>query len=447
MTNEKEALFSTMPVKKAILTLSVPTVISQLITVVYNMADTFFIGQQNDPVQVAAATIAMPIFIFLTAFANLFGTGGSSLIARCLGLNDKGRARAAAAFSIWTGLGAAFIYGILILLLEPVIFPLLGADGDVAVYLRQYVFWTVTVGAVPTVMSALLANLIRAEGYSKQAGLGIAMGGILNIALDPLFIFVLDLDIKGAAIATMISNMAALAFFICFILHIRKKSVITLNPAAYSLKDNIPSEVLTIGFPGFILTTMATLSNAVLNKSASVYSEEAVAGMGIAKKIDSLAYAIAQGMTQGTLPLISFNYGAGNTKRMRESAFTGLAFSFTVSVCGTVLLFLFAQHITGFFISDAQTIEYGQTFLKIMSLSCPTTALNFMIITIFQSMGKKVQPIVLTVMRKGTVDIFLMFLLSKIIGVSGIAWSIPISDWIAFAVAICMFIPFIKKLK
>lgn len=170
----------------------------------------FFIGQLNDPLQVAAATVAMPCFMFLTAFANLFGMGGSSLISRCLGLGDKEKARHTAAFCIWTGIIALLAYGIAVMLMEPVLFPILGAKAETWEYLKKYVFWTIGVGAVPTVMNAEFAHLIRSEGYSKSAGFGVALGGILNIALDPLFIFGLRLNIMGAAIATMLSNLIAM---------------------------------------------------------------------------------------------------------------------------------------------------------------------------------------------------------------------------------------------
>lgn len=222
MSAEKSSLFSDVPVRKAVLTLAVPTVISQLITVVCNMADTFFIGQLNDPLQVAAATLAMPCFMFLAAFAHLFGLGGSSLISLCLSSGEHEKARHTAAFCIWTGIAVAFLYGVAVLLLEPVLFPVLSAKTKTWDYLRQYVFWTIGIGAVPTVMNAEFAHLIRSEGYSRQAGFGVALGGVLNIALDPLFIFVFRLNIVGAAVATMLSNGIEMFFFIGFIIHIRK---------------------------------------------------------------------------------------------------------------------------------------------------------------------------------------------------------------------------------
>ncbi len=447
MADDKSLLFAETPVRKAVLTLAVPTVISQLITVVYNMADTFFIGQLNDPMQVAAATIAMPCFMFLTAFANLFGLGGSSLISRCLGSDNKEKARCTAAFCIWMGIAVSFLYGIGILLLEPVLFPILGAKTETWAYLKDYVFWTIGVGAVPTVMNAEFAHLIRSEGYSRQAGFGVALGGILNIALDPLFIFVFRLNIAGAAIATMLSNLIAMLYFIGFLLHIRKKSVITLDLKNYSVKQKIPLEVMTVGLPGFVMTMMSTISNTALNHIVAGYSTTAIAGMGIAKKIDLLAYAIAQGMTQGTLPLIGYNYSSGNHKRMKSSIRTAFAYSLIVAVCGMVLLYFFAAPISGSFISDAETVGYGQKFLKIICLACPTTAVNFMCITVFQAIGKKIQPLFLSLLRKGSLDIVFMLLLNKTMGISGIAWATPFADWIAFVISVALIIPSLKQLS
>lgn len=212
---EKEKLFTTVPVWRAIISLAVPTVISQLITVIYNMADTFFIGQLGEPNQVAAATLSMPLFIFLTAFANIFGIGGASLISRCLGGGDYERAKRCSSFCIWSAVFVSALYGIIVIMSKGVLLPLLGADKDTFSFCSSYVFWTVGIGAVPTVLNTGLANLIRAEGYSKQAGFGVAFGGILNIILDPIFIFIFKMQITGAAVATMLSNTAAAIYFFC----------------------------------------------------------------------------------------------------------------------------------------------------------------------------------------------------------------------------------------
>lgn len=443
---EKEQLFTSVPVKKAVIALAVPTVVSQLITVVYNMADTFFIGQLGDPNQVAAATLAMPVFMFLTAFANLFGIGGASLISRCLGAGNRKKAQHCSAFCIWSAAVVAVLYGILVVMLRGFLLPILGANEATSDYCASYIFWTVGVGAMPTVLNAGLAHLIRSEGYSKQASFGVAFGGVLNMILDPIFIFGLHLQITGAAIATMLSNAAAMIYFVVFIFKIREVSTITLSPRYVTWKYHIPAEVLSVGLPSFIMTLMSTVSNTALNKMIAGYSNEAVAGMGIAKKIDLMAFAIAQGMTQGTLPLIGYNFSSGNRRRMLEVLKVLLIDCLVVAFAGTAIMFFGAVPITRCFIQDADTVEYGRTFLRIVCLACPTTALNFLAITIFQATGKKKQPMVLSLLRKGGLDIPLMLLFNATIGIRGIAWATPLADALALVISAVLVLPYLKKL-
>lgn len=447
MTDSNAALFASAPIKKAVLSLAVPTVISQLITVVYNAADTFFIGQLGDPNQVAAATLSMPVFMFLTAFANLFGIGGASCISRCLGADDRTRAKHCASFCIWTGAAVSFVYGIALFLVRGALLPVLGTNEATYAYACSYTFWTITVGAVPTVWNAELANLIRAEGYSREAGFGVALGGILNIFLDPVFIFVFKLQIAGAAIATALSNTIAAAYFLAFLWRIRRETTITPAPACYSLKEHIPAEVVGGGLPSFIMTMMSTISNLVLNHLIASYSNEAVAGIGITKKVDLVAYAIAQGMTQGVLPLIAYNYAARNKKRMDSAIRTTLVYSFGIACVGLLALLFGAKPIVSCFIADAQTVAYGQKFLRVICLACPTTALNFMIITVFQATNQNKQALVLSFLRKGSLDVVLMLLLDRFAGLDGVPWATPIADALALCVALCMFVPYMKNKK
>lgn len=443
---EKEQLFSSAPVGKAVISLAIPTVIAQLITVIYNMADTFFIGQLGDPNQVAAATLAMPVFMFLTAFANLFGIGGASMISRCLGAGDREKAKHTSAFCIWSAAAVALCYGVAVVLLKELLLPILGADEATAGFCASYIFWTVGVGAVPTVLSAELAHLIRSEGYSGQASFGVAFGGILNMILDPIFIFLFEMEIDGAAIATMLSNVAATAYFFAFLLKIRKNSTITPSVKSFTIKQGIPAEVLAVGLPSFVMTLMSTLSNLTLNKMISGYSNEAVAGMGIAKKIDLMAFAIAQGMTQGTLPLIGYNYSSGNRKRMLSALKVLLIDCLVLAFAGMALMFFGATPITRCFIDNGATVAFGRAFLRIVCLACPTTALNFLAITIFQATGKKVQPLILSLLRKGGLDIPLMLLFNGIAGISGIAWATPVADALALVVSVVLIVPYLRKL-
>ncbi len=440
-----EYLFREMPVRRAVLSLAVPTVISQLITLIYNVADTFFIGQLNDPRQVAAATVAVPLFMMLTALSNLFGIGGASRVSRCFGQGDEEGARRSSVFSIWSAATVALAYGLLVLLISPWLLPLLGTKSDTYAFCKSYVLWTVTVGALPTVMNATLAHLIRTEGYSKQAGFGVALGGILNILLDPLFIFAFKMEITGAAIATMLSNVVAFAYFVWFFYSIRKKTALSANPKLFKFRGGIASDILLGGLPSFVMTTLASLSSSVLNNLVTAFSTEAMAGMGIAKKIDMIAFSVAQGMTQGVLPLIAYNYASGDRKRMKDSIRVALTYTLTIAVLAMVVLYFFAAPITRAFIDDEKTVEYGKRFLRIICFICPSTAVNYMVITIFQATKQKAKGLILSCLRKGSLDIPLMILFSRYFDVTAIAWATPISDWIALVLSVCMLLPFLKN--
>lgn len=440
-------LFENIPVPKAVITLVIPTVISQIITVIYNMADTFFIGQMNDPDQVAAATLAMPPFVMLTGIANLFGIGGSSLISRSLGVGDQEKAKKCAAFSIGGAAAVALAYGAVMYLLRPVIFPLLGTDASTYGYCSAYVLWTIAIGGIPTVLNASLAHLVRAEGYSREASFGVAFGGILNIILDPVLIFALRLGVTGAAMATMLSNAAAMVYFILLLHRNRGRTVIRFPVRGFSLRQGISGEILLVGFPSFVMMFMGVFSNTVLNKIVVSYSNQAIAGMGIAKKIDMLAFAIASGMTQGVLPLIGYNYAAKKYSRMRLAIKTAFLYSVSVASCGAVLLFTCAVPVVRGFIDNAETVAYGQHFLRVICITCPAVSVTMMIISIFQATGQKTKPMVLSLLRKGGLDVPFMLLMNAAVGADGIPWATPIADCLSMGLALLLFLPYGRRLK
>jgi len=444
MDTNKE-LYEKMPVGKAVLTLAIPTVISQIIHILYNMADTFFIGQLNDTSQVAAATLSMPLFILMTGIANLFGMGGASLISRSLGNGDREKAKKTASFCIWSAGVVALLYGFAILILKPYLLPILGTTETTYDYCYNYLFWTITIGAVPSVLSACLAHLIRAEGLSKEAGIGMTLGGVLNMILDPIFLFGFRMDVTGAAIATMISNFMSLFYFIVVIYKHKDESVINVKPKYFTVKFGIPKEVLAVGLPTFAMNFLGVISNGTLNNLMSSYSDAAISGMGIAKKIDGLTFAVAMGMTQGVISLIGYNYSAKNYKRMNEAIKKTFVYTMVMAVITTGLLFFLAVPVSRLFIDDSATVEYGQHFLKIICIICPLQTVSLMASTVFQAVGKKIQPLVLSFMRKGAVDVPAMLLINHLVGVMGIPWAIPIAELFACVVAIILIAPMMRK--
>lgn len=447
MNSRESDLFEKMPVTRAVMRMVIPTVISQLIIVLYNMADTFFIGQTGDPNQVAAANICMPIFFFLNGFSNLFGIGGSSLISRSLGRGENEKAKKASAFSIWGGITVSLCYGILIYVFRGTLLPVFGANDGTFGFCGQYMFWTLLIGSVPTVMNALLAHLVRAEGYSRQASFGMIMGAVLNIILDPIFISVFGMEIAGAALATMISNVAAVCYFIIFILKRRGKTTVMLSPKYLSFSGGIPKEILLTGLPSTLMSVMSTASNIMVNRLLSAYCNEAIAGVGIAKKIDMLAFGIATGMSQGVVPLVGYNYSSGNYSRMKKAIKTTFILSLTVASVCAVLLFTCARPLVSAFIDNPLTVKYGQKFQRIICIPGPCISVTLIIITVFQSAGKKIQPLLLSLLRKGGLDIPFMILFDVLFGIDGIIWATPIADFSAMIIAILTLIPFWKRLE
>jgi putative MATE family efflux protein len=443
----KAELYESAPISKAVIALAVPTVLSQLITVLYNMADTFFIGQLNDPSQVAAATISMPPFILLAGFANLFGIGGSSLISRSLGEGNLKRARSAAAFSIWGAGLVALAYGLLFLIFKPYVLPMFGTTATTYDYCFDYLFWTVTLGSVPTVLSACLAHLVRAVGYSRQAGVGIALGGIMNIVLDPIFIFAFGLDITGAAIATALSNVISLVYFIIVVIRIKSPSPVTADPRAISLKGGLAREVLSVGLASFITNIMAIVSNTVLNNLMSSYSDAATAGIGIAKKIDMMTLAVSIGMSQGVLSLIGYNYASKNYRRMYDAIKCAFKYLIIVSVATTLFLFFLAAPVSSVFIDDAETVAYAKYFMRVLCIICPMQAISLMCVTIMQAVGEKIRPLVASFARKGVFDVPLMLVMNILLGVYGIAWATPIAEVLSMVVAFVTFIPTLRMTR
>ena len=442
----KKKLFEETPILKAVVMLEIPTVINQLITVVYNIADTFFIGQVGDPNQVAAASVCLPVFMLLTGIANLFGIGGASLISRSLGEHDYDKAKKASVFSIWTAAFVALVYGILVFAFRSVLYPLVGSDPATYDFCCQYSFWVITIGAVPTVLSGTFAHLVRSEGYARQANIGVAFGGILNIILDPLFISVFHLEIKGAAIATLLSNIAATLYFVILIRKKRGSMSLSFDPGNYTFRQGIPSEVTLVGLPSAIMNISGVLSNIFMNRLTVAYSNEAVAGIGIAKKVNLLNYAVSIGMSQGVIPLIGYNYSAKNYKRMMSAVKTTFILGISFTVAGTIFLLTAAGPIVQAFINDPTTVTYGRDFQQIICVTGPFIPVAMVIITMFQAAGKKVSPLILSILRKGGVDIPAMILLNRVIGVNGIAWATPVADTVSMLVAILCFIPFRKEI-
>lgn len=448
--SKEKNLFESRPVFSAILNLAVPSVIGQVILVIYNMADTFFVSQTDNNAMITAVAVCMPAYMFLSAISNLFGVGGASVISRSMGEQRSDRARAASGFAIWGCFFVTLLYSLGVLLFLDTFVDLLGGKNEeVHTYACSYMIVTVVIGGVFTAMNTLLSHLIRAEGRSLQASVGIALGGILNVILDPLFMFVFlrpGNEALGAALATTVSNVAALGYFIVVILLNRRRLVLSVLPSRKSLSDRIPADILTSGLPACLMTLCENISYAILDNLMFAAGLAAQTGIGVAKKVNMLAHCVVRGMAQGVLPLIGYNFASGNRRRMRSVVYLSGAISIGISLLCTSAALLFSDPLIGIFLREAgDARDFGAAFLRILCIGAPFSAAAYTIISFFQATGCGVRSLILALMRKGVLDIPLMFVLQVLIPVYGIVWATPIADMICSAAALVLFVLFLRK--
>lgn len=447
--NEKET-FENSPILQAVLRLAIPTVMGQIILVIYNMADTFFIGMTGSDAKLTAATVCMPAFMFLSAVSNLFGIGGSSVISRALGIGDTSTVRKVSSFSAWGCILLTLCYSAFTWIFADLFINWLGGRApEVHGYARDYLMITVTLGGLATAMSTFLSHLIRSEGRSFQASAGIMLGGVLNIALDPLFMFVLlpsGREIIGAAIATALSNLCALIYFLCTLRRTRSHSFLRFRPTADMLDRAIISDVLCAGLPACLMTLLENVSYAVLDNLMSSFGIACQAGLGVAKKINMLAHCMVRGMSQGVLPLIGYNYAARNYRRMKQSIFCSGGISVLLALLCMAGCLIFAEPLVSIFILDANvaSIDSGARFLRILCLGGPFSACAYAIISFFQATGKGLKSFFLAILRKGVLDIPMMFILGRFIPMTGIVMATPITDLICSVAAVGLFTAFLR---
>ena len=453
MDNKRE-LFEKTPVPKALATLAIPTIISQLITMIYNLADTFFIGLANNPSQTAASSISFTLVFMMACLSSLFGVGGGSLISRLLGEKKDEDAAGVSAFSFWGTFVISLAYSLGVLAFMNKLLYGIGATETSIGYARDYALYVVVLGAVPTCLAMTMSHLLRSEGYAKYASTGLGLGGVLNVILDPIFMFVIlepGNETKGAAIATLLSNIITLVYFIVVLAMIKNKSVLSISPKKVVIKKHYITSLFAVGFPSALGSFLACLSNIVINNLASGYTADGVAdvptaAIGIAKKIDMLPMNVGMGLCQGMMPLVAYNFASGDHKRMRAFARTartaGMLFA---GVC--ILIFeIFAPQIVSVFNGDPSTVKMGTDFLRILCLAVPLMIFNVQISFTFQAMGMGKQSLILSSLRQGVVNIPLLFIMNGIFGLYGIVCTQIISDIITAVISYAIYSSSCKKL-
>ena len=422
---QKTELFESMPIPRAVMKLAIPTVLSSLVMVLYNLADTYFVGMLNNAVENAAVTLAAPLLLAFNAVNNLFGVGRSSMMSRSLGKKDYETVYRSAAFGFYCSIFAGLLFSIAYTVFQVPLLNLLGATEETLGATIGYARWTVTFGAVPAILNVVLAYLVRAEGAAMHASIGTMSGCFLNILLDPIFILPwgLNMGAEGAGLATFLSNCVACLYFFVLLYVKRGRTYVCVNPKMFSFKRHIVVGVCAVGIPASIQNLLNVTGMSVLNNFTSAFGSNAVAAMGIAQKINSVTVQIALGLSQGIMPLISYNYASGNIKRMKKTFFFTARIALVFLVLMEIAYYAGARTWVGLFMQDQQIVDYGARFLQGFCLGMPFLAIDFLAVGVFQACGLGKNAFLFAILRKVVLEIPALFILNALFPLYGLAYA------------------------
>lgn len=443
MKNETTEIFRNAPVPKAVLSNVIPSIISMLMVLAYNLADTFFIGQTKDALMVAAVSVATPAFLLFMAVGMLFGIGGTSLISRMLGEGKEAKAKNASSFCFWTGLSIGIVSMVLIWVFATPICRLIGASDDTLDYTVQYLS-IVSTGIPFLIVGNSFSNIIRAEGQAKTAMAGMIIGNLMNIVLDPIMILALRWNVAGAAIATVLGNVFASVFYIRHLLS--KHSSLSIQLKDYKAGERIATGVLAIGIPASLNSVLMSVSNIVINNMMRQHGDMAVAGLGVAMKINMIAVMLLIGLGTGIQPLLGYCYGARNRKRYIAVLKFSLALAFGLSLVMTTICYCGAGPLVKAFLEDADAFAFGMSFARIYIYSGPILGLLFVLINAIQSTGAALPSLVLSISKQGLLFLPIVLIINAVFhSPQTLAAAQPITDYLTTALSSILFLITYKK--
>lgn len=454
MAISKTEIFESAPIPKAALALSLPAVLSSLVMIVYNLADTFFVGMLNDPVQNSAVTLAAPLLLAFNAINNLFGVGSSSMMSRALGKQDFDAVRKSSAFGFWCAVFCGILFSLLTGIFNTPLLNLLGADEITFSATKDYVFYTSVCGAVPAITSMVTAYLFRAEGSSLHASIGLTGGCLLNIIIDPFFIlpaetipFGMGMGAAGAGLATLIANIFSCVYFLVLVFINRRKTFVCVNPKYFSLDKQIVSGVCGVGVPASIQNLLNVIGMTVFNNLTAASGEFAVAAMGIAQKVNQIPFYVALGVSQGIMPLIGYNFASGNIKRMKKALVFTMEVTVVFLAAATLGYYVFAENIIGAFMKNSDIIELGSVFLRGFSLAMVFLAVDFIGVGVYQACGMGKLSLFFAIARKIILEIPFILILYHFFSVFGLPYSQFLAEIILSTSAVIVLIRLFKKLE
>lgn len=438
-------LFEEYSIPKAIGKLALPTILGMLVSIIYNMADTFFVAQTNDENQVAAVTLCLPIFMLLMSFGNIFAIGGGSYISRLLGEKESKKIKIASSFCFYGCILVGIICMIIIIFFIEPILKFLGTSNNTYTFTKPYLT-LIAIGAPFICLQTSFGGIIRAEGASKQAMIGMIIGTILNIVLDPIMILNMNMGVKGAALATVIGNIASCIYYIYYFLF--KKTCLSLNIKHFTLKKDIIKNILIIGIPVSLNTILISGANILLNNFAASYSDTVVTALGISGRINMIAIMLLLGLSQGSQPFIGYNFASKNYERMNKAIKFGMLCSIIIGTGTFLITFTFAEPIVKIFLSEPiEVVEYGKYFIKANMSACTILGIQFILMSTFQAIGKGSSALIVSLSRQGLAFVPAIIIGNILFGLNGIVWAQPFADIVSVFIAIIIYLPIKRKLR
>lgn len=437
--------YNAMPVKAAVSKNAIPAMCTMLLVLVYNLADTLFIGMTHDPLQLAAISLTTPLFMMFSAVSNIFGMGGTSVISRAMGEKRTEYTKKVSSFCMWTATAIGIILAAVFCIFAEPILKALGASQDTLPLAYSYLVIVAFSGPF-SMISGTFSKILTAEGQPKKAMTGISMGNLLNIILDPIFILGFHWGVAGAAIATLISNIVAAGYYLWYFLS--KKSSLSIRLKDYSAKDKICSGVLSIGIPAALGSMIMGVSVMIVNSLMSGYGDMALAGSGVATKVTMVTGMLCIGIGQGVQPLLGYCVGAKSWKRYKETFRFSLVFAFIVGVIMTGLCYIFTPQIVGAFLTDNNAYDYAFRFSRILLTTSALFGIFYVFQNSLQAMGAAVSALLVNISRQGLIYIPLVYVMNSILGVNGLLWAQPIADILSLILAVVLYyISYGKKVR
>jgi putative MATE family efflux protein len=432
----KNEVFETYSIPRAVASMGIPSVVGSLVIMLYNMADTYFIGQLGDPSQVAAVALTLPLFFVFITIGSLLGVGGSSLISRSLGKKDYETVKKTGAFCFYACICFGLLMTLLVHLFMDRLLPFLGAGRETYNYVKNYL-GIVSYGSVFIIMQNMFTGIVRSIGASKAAMTGQMIGTLINVVLDPLFVLVFGMGTSGIAIATVIGTFCASLYYLFYLKLAKTPLSVTGFKSCFS--KQIAGEVITVGSPAAIMTVLASFSYLVYNKVLIGYGEVTVSASAVATRGGMLSDSFQSGMAMGIQPLVGYHYASGNHKKMKNIIkFNILVTVLIGSLFFTLLWFLAPQFIRAF-INNDDVVALGKNFLRIFVVTAPFSGVLATLQFAFQGMGKAKPAMVLTIGRQ-TLFLFVIFMGQRLGGTYGIISAQPIAVAGSLILAIVMYI-------